>query len=195
MLVMDIPDLPPQYAQVVVAQASQRQKGDAKTDRTIGICHLAENPPIPPDTNDNVKYPPISRDTAVNIISPVGSASDYFGRVERRKVGIEGKATILQAPEHGTLKDEGPGEYRYIPKPNYLGHDRATLLVEIGALRVRVVYFFRVQLTDPGGTEGYDPYKDKRYCPNGMFWKISLPRSSLAPLAFHETATPPSIYH
>jgi len=24
------------------------------------------------------------------------------------------------------------------------------------------------------GNEGFDPYEDKKLCPNGMFWKISL---------------------
>src|SRR6266699_1597981 len=116
---IDMPDLPPQYAQVVVAQASPAQKGDTRSDRAIGVCHLIRNLPIPPNT-------------AENGISPVASTSDYFGRVERRKVGIEGKATIVQGPEHGTLKDLGGGDYMYVPNGNYLGPDRATLLVAIG---------------------------------------------------------------
>ena len=158
---IDMPDLPPQFAQVIVAQASPAQKGDTRSDRAIGVCQLIRNPPIPPNT-------------AENGISPIASTSDYFGRVEGRKVGIEGKATVVQGPEHGALKDLGSGDYMYVPNGNHLGPDRATLLVAIGTLKVRVVYFFTVQPGPLGGTEGYDPYKDKKNCPRGMFWKISL---------------------
>ena len=69
---IDMPELPPQYAQVVVAQASLGQKGDAKTDRTIGVCHLIENPPIPAGS-------------AVNAISPVTTVWEYLKKLERSR--------------------------------------------------------------------------------------------------------------
>lgn len=43
MFVMDMPDVPPQYAPVLIAQASQPQRGSAVFDRTISVCHLIEN--------------------------------------------------------------------------------------------------------------------------------------------------------
>src|SRR5712691_3535182 len=154
MLVMDMPDLPPQYAQEVVAQASQTKKSDSKTDRTIGICHLIENPPMPPGT-------------AVNAMSPLGSVSDYFRKVERLGVGLNGKVNILDGPKHGELRVTPSGNYRYFPASDYYGPDRATLLVEIGGRKVKAVYFFNVMQSVPGGTEGYDPYEDKKFCPKG----------------------------
>jgi hypothetical protein len=162
---MDMPDVPPQYAPVVIAQAPQAQpptqQDGVKIDRTIGVCHLIQNPPIPPGT-------------AVNVISPLGSTSDYFNKLEQRWVGLEGKVTVLQGPEHGALEDVGSGYFGYQPTPDYRGPDRATLLVDIGGLKVKVMYFFKVEASAWGGTEGYDPYEDKDNCPQGRMWKISL---------------------
>lgn len=46
MFVMDMPDVPPQYAPVVIAQGVQIQPqasvGSAKIDRTIGVCQLID---------------------------------------------------------------------------------------------------------------------------------------------------------
>jgi hypothetical protein len=83
------------------------------------------------------------------------------------------KISVLQAPAHGTLKDEGSGDYRYLPVDSYFGVDRATLLVEIGGQKIKVIYFFNVLHHVPGGTDNYDPLQDKGYCPNGYRWKIS----------------------
>jgi hypothetical protein len=71
------------------------------------------------------------------------------------------------------LKNEGSGEYRYHPTPDYYGQDRATMFVEIGSRKVKVIYFFNVMQRVVSGNEGYDPYEDKKLCPNGIFWKIS----------------------
>ncbi len=161
------PDVPPQYAPVVIAQVSQA-KDPAKIDRTIGVCHLIENPPVPPGT-------------AINALSPVTSVWGYLQRQERLtpeqltdEMFNTAKATILQGAEHGTLEYLGEGYFVYRPASGYYGSDRATLLVEIGGLKVKVLYFFNVMLGVPGGTEGYDPYEDKKYCPKGGMWKISL---------------------
>src|SRR5258708_761129 len=125
---VDMPDVSSQYAPVMIAQASRATQDKSTTDRTIGICHLIENPPVPPET-------------AVNGLRPLGPLS---------------------------------GDSLYVPTPDYHGPDRATLLVEIGGRIVRAIYFFNVMQSVPGGTEGYDPYDDKKYCPKGAMWKISL---------------------
>src|SRR2546422_4473385 len=153
MFVMDMPpDMPPQYAPVVIAQASQAQD-PAKTDRTIGVCHL-------------IDARPELRLGAVNTFSPLRAANYYLKTVERQFVGIEGKVTLLQEPMHGELEGDDKGNYLYLAKPEYLGPDRATFLVEIGGLKVKAVYYFKVMSGVPGGTEGYDPYRDKNLCPN-----------------------------
>jgi hypothetical protein len=158
MFVMDMPDVPEQYAPVVIAQASQAQTS-GKTDRTIGVCQLIENRP------ESIR-------SAINGLSPLQSASIFFSSVENREVGIEGKASVLQGPAHGTLEELGGvdrGGYLYIPMSNFLGQDSATMLVEIGGFKVKVMYFFNV-------LEGVadDMYEDGQFCPNGDVWKISL---------------------
>ena len=168
MFVMDMPpDVPPQYAPVVIAQASQA-KDPAKIDRTIGVCHLIQNPPIPSGT-------------AVNSLSPIGSVWSYLKHQERLspeqltdEMFNTAKATMLQGAKHGTLEYLGEGYFVYRPTSGYIGPDRATLLVEIGGLKVKVMYFFKLEPGAGGGTEGYDPYRDKKNCPQGEMWKISL---------------------
>lgn len=173
---VDMPDVSPQYASVVViAQASQAQKGDAKTDRTIGVCQLIENPPIPPET-------------AVNTLDPTLSAWTYLKRQERPTPGWPttdaynaARVSIVRGPAHGAVKDEGSGGYRYAPTSNYYGQDSATLLVEIGELKVKLIYFFKVLHGVGGGDQ--DPYKDKENCPKGEMWRISLnPEDSIGGL-------------
>jgi hypothetical protein len=168
MFVMDVPDMPPQYTPVVIAQASQATEANATTGRTIGVCHLIENPPIPPET-------------AVNSMSPALSVWGYLKKQERPTPGWlttdvyrAAKVSILQGPSHGELKNEEKRDYRYVPTLNYYGQDRATLLVEMGDLKVKVMYFFNVMQSVPGGTEGYDSRQDKKNCPKGRMWKISL---------------------
>ena len=154
----------PQFAPEKIAQASQAQQVAANMDRTIAICHLMENPPTPPGT-------------AVNSLSPIVALKTYF-RVQERLV-LEGasKATVLQNPAHGTLIDEGTlirdgfngplretGErsYSYQPAPGYLGQDSATLLVEMGGYKIKVIYSFHV-LRGPIGDDTLDY---ERLCPN-----------------------------
>src|SRR6266511_2552483 len=97
MFVADMPpNVPPLYAPVIIAQASQAQQSDANIERTIGVCHLIQNPPIPPLT-------------AVNAMSPVRSVSIYYRRFEHRELGLDGKVSVLKGPEHGELKEEWGG--------------------------------------------------------------------------------------
>src|SRR6266702_4641231 len=163
---MDIPDMPRQHAPLVIAQASQSRQGSAITDRTIGVCHLIENPPVPPGS-------------AVNGISPALSVWTYFGKQERltpeqltADMYKAAKVTLVQRPDHGELRVTPSGNYRYFPAPTYYGSDRATLLVEIGGWTVKTIYFFNVLHSVGGGDQ--DPYKDKENCPKGEMWKISL---------------------
>src|SRR6267378_1672184 len=137
---VDMPDVSSQYALVMIAQASRATQDKSTTDRTIGICHLIENPPVPPET-------------AVNVISPLGSISDYFQNSERLALGLRGKVSVLEGPKHGQLRGPLSGDSLYVPTPDYHGPDRATLLVEIGGRIVRAIYFFNVMQSVPGGTE------------------------------------------
>ncbi len=80
MFVMDLPpDVPPQYAPVVIAKASLPQKADKQVDRTIGVCQLIENP-----------TPMVYGDTpsAVNAMSPVRAVNIYFDWFEKQEIGF-----------------------------------------------------------------------------------------------------------
>jgi hypothetical protein len=167
MFAMDIPDLPPQEAPVVIAQASQTQKG---SDATLGICHLIENPPASPDS-------------AGNALGPVTEVWGYFKRQKRftrQQLTAEmynaAKVTIPEQPKHGRLEDLGRGDYYYHPPPGYFGADQATFVVEMGGLSVKLVYFFNVLSFVPGGNDAYDPHNERKYCPQGKgrMWNISL---------------------
>ncbi len=160
---VDMPDVPPQYAQVMIVQAFQAQQSAGKTDRTIGVCSLVENP-IRMEGN---QY------SAINSFGPIGAARIYFRSVENREIPGPGLVTVVRNPQHGTLKPLGSDpkdrSYVYLPKPGYFGADRATFLVEMGGKKIRTEYFFKVL---DGVADG--DYQDKEFCPKGEQWKISL---------------------
>jgi hypothetical protein len=161
MVVMDAtPAAPAQFAPILIAQASRPQNA-GKTDRTIGVCQL-------------IDARPELQEGAVNAISPLRSIDYYLKTAEQRFLGRKGKVTLLQGPEHGELRVTPSGNYRYFPVADYRGPDHATFLVEIGGLKVKAVYFFKVLPRVGGGTEGSDPYKNRDNCPQGEMWKISL---------------------
>jgi hypothetical protein len=168
MFAMDVPpDVPAMYAPVVIAQAQKSQPataGSTAAVRTIGVCQLIENPPIPPMT-------------AANVAAPAMTTWSYLTSVEKVKLSEDlaetAKTTLLDGAKHGVLVEEGGGYYRYDPTPGYYGTDRATVLVEMGNYKVKVVIHFKVMQPGIGGTEGYDPYMQKENCPKGPQWKIS----------------------
>ena len=153
------------------ARAAQAQPqasvGSTKIDRTIGVCHLINNPPLPPLT-------------AANVISPTGSVWSYLQRENlipeqlTDEMFSTAKATLLQGAGHGELKVTASGNYRYHPTPDYLGTDRATFLVEMGGYKVKVVYHFQMISGGLDEKDGPGSYEDKKNCPNGEEWKISL---------------------
>jgi hypothetical protein len=146
-----LPSLPPIETPALVAQANATKP---QFDRVIAICHLAQNPPIPPNT-------------AVNGLSTVFAVKDYLVKHEHRKIKEPISSKILQQPEHAFLQDEGAGEYSYVPNdPNYLGKDQAEVLVEISGLRIKVKYFFRVLDSLPTDAD------EQKYCPRYK-WRIS----------------------
>ena len=127
-------------------------------DYTIGVCSLVENPPIPIDT-------------AANAISPRGQTSVYLRTKEKIKLDWSHWAVkLLSSPKYGKLESKDSANFRYIPTvENYYGSDKAILRVEIGKLRTKVIYHFKV-MRSVGGTSGYDPYVE--HCPKGIVWKI-----------------------
>lgn len=142
MFVMDIPsDVPAQYTPVVIAMASQPKKDATKIDHTIGICHLIENLAGSP--------------SAVNSLSPVTAVKIYLWNLEYRAIDKadlkDAKVSLLQSPKHGVLEFfEGTQSAGYLPSSiDYRGPDQATVLVEIGDRKVKVLYFFNVMQSTP----------------------------------------------
>ena len=131
----------------------------ARVDRSIGICQLIEN------RNG-------ARPTAVNIFEPIRGARVYFSWIEHKELGVEGKVNLLKGPAHGRLEDIQHGIYRYVPDEGYFGTDTATFIVEVGGFKVMTMLFFNIRAGVGGGTEGDDPYNDKKLCPKGQVWKM-----------------------
>ena len=168
MLYLDMPNVPPQLTPIIVAQASQTKQQN--TDRTIGVCHPIEN-----------KLE--SRLSAVNSVSPVGAAYTYLKDIERRKIDdaayLAAKMTLLQAPKHGELLLDNDSGSFFSSNYNYTGSDQATVLVEIGSYKVKVIYHFVLMQSVPGSGDEGTATDNKRICPNGYMWKISSTVSSL----------------
>lgn len=143
---------------------------EVKALRTLGVCHPAPNEFY----------------SLENSIGPKGDAAFYLRSYEQKKVTntFPGTITILQQPKHGILRllteaDRGtffdsaagpvdptdPG-YLYLPENGYLGKDKAVFLVEIGGVKVQIVYFFQAISAPVGDVEVVCGKK-------GYRWKIS----------------------
>lgn len=169
MYIPDMPNVPPQNVPVMIAQANQAQAGDEATTRAIGVCY-----PAPSD-----QY------SGENTLSPIVSAKIYLRSYEHKAVSSTATITILQQPKHGVLRlvteadrgtlfsdtsgpvDPASGLYAYLPEKGY-GKDSATFLVDIGGVKVKVVYFFKEFEGALGNTGWEDRCKE-----TGTRWKIS----------------------
>lgn len=130
----------------------------------VGICHPIENKEE-------------SKLSAVNSVSPLGAAYTYLTDVERRKIDdaayFAAKMTLLQAPKHGKLLlDNDSGTY-FSSNYSHEGPDSATVLVEVGGYKVKVIYHFVLMSDVPGSGEEGTATDDKSICPNGYMWKTS----------------------
>jgi hypothetical protein len=146
MFTLDVPDVPTEYAAVVLVQTSHEQSAKKGLDRTVGVCQVVRNPATLPGKPGRI--------LATNGISPIGAVAEYFRIVERRTVSPSGQITIFQNPKHGRLEAVGPGQsvlyYNYIADSGYLGVDQSVFEVEIAGMKVRVVYSIHIvdEVTD-----------------------------------------------
>jgi hypothetical protein len=152
------------------AQPTRAKPGEVKTLHTMGICFPAPNELY----------------SLENVLEPKGDAGFYLRSYENKQVANTdpGTITILQQPTHGILRlvteaDRGtlfssssgpidpanPG-YVYLPEKGYLGKDKTVALVEIGGVKVKVVYFFQA-INGPLGDV------DELCGKKGYHWKIS----------------------
>ncbi len=70
---VDMPHVPPQYAQVMLVQASQSQQTKAKYDRTIGVCALWRTPSMV-----FYRLPTVSRITISLILAISEKTASHF---------------------------------------------------------------------------------------------------------------------
>jgi hypothetical protein len=150
---------PPQYAQVMLVQASQSQQVKSQYERTIGVCTLINNPP-------NAPKEPWAGSSAT---SPAAVVALYYQNIEGRVFGYEGaRVSVIESPQHGNLQATDDGAYYYFPESGYLGKDRVTFLVEIDGRKFKVVHYVQMMEIVPEYA-----HEDRQYCPNGFVWKIS----------------------
>jgi hypothetical protein len=180
MLISDMPNVPPQDAPVMVAQANKAQSSNALTVRTVGICYGIPN---------GVGTSP----TGGNGVDPKEEAINYLGAYENKQIAMSAPATItiLQQPAHGILHlvtqadigtilpsggdpvDPADPGYIYIPEKGYIGQDKAVVLVEIGGVKVKEIFYFHDMDERTSPCNGGD----------GIYstWKIS---ATLAPVEY-----------
>jgi hypothetical protein len=159
MFVMDMPDVPPQFAPIVVAQTTQAQQSMIKVDRTLGVCQVVQNPAH--------THIPGEDFNAQNSTAPFGVVKNYIYDFEERIVEADGKMTILQNPKNGILRGY-PAErnYLYIPNQGFVGKDSATILVEMDGRKFKLIYDIHVLETPVTYLD------EEELCPQ-LTWKIS----------------------
>ena len=145
MVVADIPDFP-QYVYQTSAQTETARRTAQKINRTILVCLVVQ----PPDSQD-------PEGTALNSLSPTVWVRNYFRREGRPIVEGPARITVLQNPAHGRVNDVGDDDYFYLPRPDYIGRDRAVLRVEMTNLDVRIMYSFHVVKMVNQATESLCP--------------------------------------
>jgi hypothetical protein len=132
---LDVPN-PPEYQSVAMTQTSQDHPAD-KLDRTVGVCQLVQNP-----ADSGMQA---GETSAENDIGPVGDLLNYFRSSESKSIQFGGEVKILQAPKYGQLQPLEKGSYTYIPNAGYFGTDKATFLVNISGMKVKMVYTIHVE--------------------------------------------------
>ncbi|MBC3936228.1 cadherin-like domain-containing protein [Undibacterium sp. CY7W] len=173
MFVLDHFVMSAQSTATMLVQTNPARQGLRK-ERVMGVCKIVANGP---DQGVSV----------VNAFDPAHEAYIYLKRYEHKIVSGQAKVTVLQPPKHGLVrlldesdrgvifpKDAAPvdpndGTYLYLPENGYLGKDRATILVELGGKKVKIIYFFEA-VDGPAG----EPETIEARCPYKVSdWKIS----------------------
>jgi hypothetical protein len=128
--------------------------------RTIGICHLAENPSEPGN--------------ATNMLSPVTEVEIYFHN-HHWELPEAVTAKVVRPPAHGTLTPDypdSPNVLVYHPHPGYLGKDRVTVIASIGEKPLRIEYFVNVMTVVQADDQEPGVY-ERGDCPvNARVWDI-----------------------
>lgn len=167
MLVLAMPDMPPQQA-IVIAQAQAKSQIIGALDGTIGVCF--------PTLNLGTIDPEIDKADGYSL-DVSGHALSIFSQGPGMPPSLmlddeHAQVTVLQSPKHGTLGHlDNAGSLSYYPNPNYAGNDKAIFLADIEGHQVKVVYYFKVVRG-----KDFSKFADdfNKYCPSPNWWKINL---------------------
>ena len=158
MLAFDIPDVPHLYAGALVAQSNEARKRLENSERAIGVCFGAHNPP-------GGEY--------ATALSPQSAARAYFGLFEKKEVDDPplSNVELLVQPKNGKVVyskyEDGLLHPTYIPSAGYFGDERIVFQVNVEGKSVRVVYVLKVTKHLTGGQ-----LTNEYFCKRD-FWKIS----------------------
>ncbi|MEO7623624.1 MAG: matrixin family metalloprotease, partial [Gallionella sp.] len=169
MFILDLPNVPPQNAPVMLAQAGANT---AVGGRVLGVCA---------GVPASLAYQGIPYG-----LGPLGSARQYFQLYEGQNIAIPPatQVTVVTAPKHGKFvvtpatSATGYARYTYEPEVGYLGKDSLTLKVELGEKSVTLKYFFNNQNVG-------DDAADALCNDTGRRWKISYaPDTNITPVDY-----------
>lgn len=141
----------PVILQVMLVQAAQTPQTKAQYDRIVGVCDTAE--------------------AGAGGLSPASELQGYFSIIEKKVITGPSSVTVLVMPKHGELYDRGTMDnsggklvdsgvrsYYYTANTGYFGEDQVVFMVEMGGMKVKVVYSLHV-------TEISDDEVEGIYCP------------------------------
>jgi hypothetical protein len=172
MLIMPMPELPPQQAPVVILSATA-ERNDGLYG-TVGVCTVSpktEQMDAEKERDGNYFLSP--RVYASNIFAlrpPVSGEPNYE----------QAEVTVLRPPMHGTLSgDFSPEKHiSYYPTSGYVGNDKVVFLVNIDGYKVKVEYLIKIRDQKDLAAR---PAAGGGYCPDPNWWISSLPTRSHRP--------------
>lgn len=169
MLIMDMPDIPPQQVPIIMlAQAAQPNIKELYG--TVGVCSVS--PKVEQMDAEKIKEGYFSLSTRV-YASNLFAIKPLDPELDPRMVAMDyenADVTVLLQPKHGTLsKDLSPGkDISYYPDSGYIGNDKVIFLVDIEGYKIQVVHLIKV--VDIKGSNTNPSHR--RECPKSTNWWV-----------------------
>ena len=172
MLIMDMPNVPPQAAPVLMQIAAVAQKTPNRPDSeslygSMGVCAVSptlEKMGIGTD-------PLFSNGMALSPQSEgLRRLPEAANDVALQKAAKFASVQILQQPKHGVIVSKDNDSF-YVPNQGYVGNDKVVFLVNIDGRNVKTVYYLKVVDAELNAQSFDELYK--KYCPAETDWQIS----------------------
>jgi hypothetical protein len=183
MLIMDMPNVPPQAAPVLMQTAAVMQKIPSKPDTeslygSMGACVVSPS----------LEKMGIGSGTSLTnglSLYPQGTAlrrlPEAVNDVALQKAAKYASVQIFQQPKHGIIVSKD-GDFYFVPDKGYVGNDKVVFLVNIDGRNVKTVYYIKV--IDVESNPGNFDYLYNKYCPQGTNdWQISANATDTTTLA------------